>query len=176
MKIVVRQETIEDFEIVYEVVKAAFLNAEHTNGDEQNLVVRLRKSAAFIPELSLVAVIDDKIVGHIMFAKIKIKNGTEEFESLVLAPVSVVPEMQGKGIGAKMIIEGHKIAQRLAYGSVILVGHPSYYPRFGYVPASRFAITAPFDVPDEAFMVCELTANGLNGVSGVVRFPEEFLL
>src|SRR5665647_896719 len=101
MKIVVRQETNEDFEKVYEVVKTAFLNAEHTNNDEQNLVVRLRKSAAFIPELSLVAVIDDKIVGHIMFTKIKIKNGTEEFESLVLAPVSVVPEMQDKGIGTK---------------------------------------------------------------------------
>ena len=176
MKIVVRQETNEDFEIVYEVVKTAFLNAEHTNGDEQNLVVRLRKSAAFIPELSLVAVIDDTIVGHIMFTKIKIKNGMKEFESLVLAPVSVVPEMQNKGIGTKMIIEGHKIAQGLGYGSVILVGHPSYYPRFGYVPASRFGITAPFDVPDEAFMVCELSANGLYGVAGVVQFPEEFLL
>jgi len=176
MKIVVRQETNEDFERVYEVVKTAFLNAEHTNGDEQNLVTRLRKSAAFIPELSLVAVIDDKIVGHTMFTKIKIKNGAEEYASLVLAPVSVVTEMQGKGIGTKMIIEGHKTAKRLGYGSVILVGHPSYYPRFGYVPASRFGITAPFDVPDEAFMVCELTANGLHGVAGVVQFPEEFLL
>ena len=176
MKIVVRQETNEDFEKVYEVVKMAFLNAEHTNNDEQNLVVRLRKSAAFIPELSLVAVIDDEIVGHIMFTKIKIKNRTEEFESLVLAPVSVVPEMQNKGIGAKMIIEGHKTAQGLGYISVILVGHPSYYPRFGYVPASGFGITAPFDVPDEAFMASELTDNGLSGVKGVVHFPEEFLL
>ncbi|MHC1760163.1 MAG: GNAT family N-acetyltransferase [Negativicutes bacterium] len=176
MEIVVRQETDEDYEIVYEAVKTAFFTAEHTNFDEQNLVVRLRKSAAFIPELSLVAVMDDKIVGHIMFTKMKIKNETKEFESLVLAPVSVVPEMQDKGIGTKMIIEGHKIAQGLGYGSVILVGHPAYYPRFGYVPASRFGITASFDVPDEAFMVCELTANGLYGVAGVVHFPEEFLL
>ena len=176
INIEVRQEMQEDYESVYEVVKKAFLTAEHTNFDEQNLVVRLRKSAAFIPELSLVAVMDNKIVGHILFTKIQIKNGTDEVESLVLAPLSVLPEMQGKGIGTQMIVEGHKIAHGLGYGSVILVGHPAYYPRFDYVPASRCGITAPFDVPEEAFMVCEITVNGLHGVAGVVQFPEEFLL
>lgn len=176
MEILIRRETAADFDRVYEVVEAAFLYAEHTNHDEQNLVERLRTSAGFIPELSLVAVVDRNIVGHILFTKITIQKDEKEFGSLVLAPVAVAPAMQGRGVGTKMIMEGHKAAKELGYSSVILVGHPGYYPRFGYVPASRFGITAPFEVPAEAFMAHELTPNGLVGVEGMVQFPQEFLL
>jgi predicted N-acetyltransferase YhbS len=84
--------------------------------------------------------------------------------------------MQGKGIEEKLILEGHKIALKLELNSVIVVGHPGYYPRFGYVPARRFGITAPFDVPDEAFMANELTANALSDIKGVVEYPKEFLI
>lgn len=174
MEIMIRREIGADFDSVYKVVNAAFLNAAHTTHDEQNLVVRLRNSSAFIPELSLVAVVDDKIVGHIMFTKIKIKGDKKEHTSLVIAPVSVLPEMQGKGIGEKLILEGHKIAQELGFTSVILVGHPEYYPRLGYSRASNFGITSPFKVPDEAFMAYELATNGLSKVKGVVEYPKEF--
>ncbi|GMA98280.1 N-acetyltransferase [Pelosinus sp. IPA-1] len=176
MEIIIRQETGADFDSVYKVVEAAFLNAAHTNHDEQNLVVRLRNSTVFVPELSLVAVVDGKIVGHIMFTKIVIKAGKETFTSLMLAPVSVLPEMQGKNIGEKLILAGHKIAQALGFTSVILVGHPGYYPRFGYIRASNFGITLPIEVPDEAFMAYQLTDNSLSKVEGVVEFPKEFLI
>ncbi|GBG55415.1 N-acetyltransferase [Sporomusaceae bacterium FL31] len=171
MKVTIRQENQTDFDSVYSVVKLAFLNAEHTDHDEHNLVNRLRKSSAFIPKLSLVAIVDGEIVGHILFTRIEIINANERYTSLALAPVSVVPTMQGKGIGGKLIVEGHKIAKKLGYTSAILLGHPAYYPRFGYIPASRFNIRPPFEVPDEAFMVCELAENGLANISGTVQYP-----
>jgi predicted N-acetyltransferase YhbS len=175
MEILIRQEAGADFDSVYEVVKEAFLNAEYTNHDEQNLVVRLRNSVAFVPALSLVAVVNDKIAGHILFTKIKIKGDEKEYLSLALAIISVLPDMQGKGIGEKLILERHKIALELGFNSVIVLGHPGYYPRFGYVPASYFGIMAPFDVPDEVFMANELAANALSDTKGVVEYPKEFI-
>lgn len=176
MEILIRQEVSSDFARVYEVVKEAFLNAAHTNHDEQNLVIRLRNSAAFIPELSLVAMVDGRVVGHIMFTKIAIRADKKTHAALVLAPVAVLPEMQGKGIGRKLILAGHEIARSLGFTAVILVGHPGYYPRFGYRKASTFGLSLPIAVPDEAFMACQLTENALAEVNGVVEFPKAFLL
>lgn len=163
-----------DFDGVYKVVKAAFLKAEHTDHDEHNLVTRLRNSSAFIPALSMVALVDDTIVGHILFTRIEIENEGKTYGSLALAPLSVTPDMQGKGIGGMLIAEGHRIAKELGFGSAIVLGHPAYYPRFGYLPASHFNISAPFEVPDEAFMACELIAGGLANISGTVRYPQAF--
>lgn len=91
----VRQETKKDYEEVYNVVKTAFEKAEHSDGNEQDLVVALRKSNSFIPELSLIAVSENKIIGYILFTKIKIEDNTE----LALAPLAVLPEYQRKGVG-----------------------------------------------------------------------------
>lgn len=137
---------------------------------------RLRKSSAFIPELSLVAIVGGEIVGHILFTRIEIINANERHTSLALAPVSVVSTMQGKGIGGKLIVEGHKIAKRLRYTSAVMLGYPAYYPRFGYILASHFNIRPPFAVPDEAFMACELAENGLANISGTVQYAKEFFL
>lgn len=91
----IRQETKEDYEEVYNVVKIAFETAEHSDGNEQDLVVSLRNSSSFIPELSLVAIQDNKIVGYILFTKIKIG----QHEELALAPLAILPEYQKQGIG-----------------------------------------------------------------------------
>jgi predicted N-acetyltransferase YhbS len=170
MNIIVRTEREEDLDPVYEVVRSAFENAERTNGDEQNFVNRIRNSEAFIPELSLVAEHDGRIIGHVLFTKIKIGDHS----SLTLAPLSVVPEYQRKGVGGRLILEGHRIARILGFRSVIVVGHHTYYPRFGYAPASQWRIEAPFDVPNESFMALELVEGGLSDVSGMVEFPKEF--
>jgi predicted N-acetyltransferase YhbS len=170
MDILIRQEQKEDIDSVYRVVKSAFETMEQASGDEQDLVNRLRKSEAFIPELSLVAECDGKIIGHILFTKMKIGD----HPSLALAPVAVLPEYQNQGVGGKLIVEGHHIARELGYGSVIVVGHPAYYPRFGYKLASQWKITAHFEVPDEAFMVLELIEGGLKDVSGVIEYAKEF--
>ena len=138
----IRQETQKDYNEVYNVVKTAFASVEHSDGNEQDLVVALRKSKNFIPKLSLVAVYEDKIVGYIMFTKIKIGK----YEELALAPLAVLPEYQKQGIGKKLIKEGHKIAKKLGYHYSIVLGSEKYYPKSGYVPASRYGIKAPFVV------------------------------
>lgn len=165
----IRKETAADYKAVYALVEAAFQTAEHADGDEQDLVERLRKSATFIPELSLVAEDDGIVVGYILFTKNKIGDS----EQLTLAPLAVLPERQREGIGGKLIMEGHRIAENLGYGYSIVLGHASYYPRFGYVPAKEYGIRAPFQVPDEHFMACKLM-QAAEEIEGVLQYPPEF--
>ncbi len=174
MEIIIRKEEPKDFNTVFNLIKDAFESEQMSDHKEQYLVERLRKSNAFIPELSLIAEIDGIIVGHILTTKLKIKSKTEEFPSLALAPVSILPKFQGKGIGGKLIIESHKTAKELGYKSIILLGHEKYYPKFGYMQADKFGIELPFEVPKENCMVIELVENGLNGVNGMVEYPKEF--
>ena len=174
MEITIRQEKPNDFKSVFDLIKEAFKSMEMSDHKEQFLVDRLRKSSAFIPELSLVAEVENKIVGHILLTKLKIKNNQNEFESLALAPVSVLPDYQGKGIGGLLIKKSHRKAKELGYKSIVLLGHETYYPKFGYQQAYKFGIELPFDVPNENCMVIELIENGLNGVNGLVEYPKEF--
>jgi predicted N-acetyltransferase YhbS len=175
MSLSIRQETLPDHAPVEALVAEAFRAAEHSDGSEAALVARLRRSPHFIPELSLVAELDGRLAGHVLLSQIEIVGQMGRLHrSLALAPVSVLPSLQRRGIGSELIRRGHEIAARLGHASVILVGHPEYYPRFGYAPASRWAITAPFAVPDEAFLALELRADGLRDVSGQVRYPPEF--
>ncbi|TYP54234.1 GNAT family N-acetyltransferase [Thermosediminibacter litoriperuensis] len=174
MNITIRQETEKDYKVSEFIVKEAFNDAVYSDHKEHLLVAKLRNSDAFIPELSLVAELDGEIVGHIMLTKVIIKNSEREYESLALAPVSVLPQYQNKGVGSALIVESLKIAKRLGFKSVIVLGHSKYYPRFGFKPASIWGIKAPFDVPDESFMALELESGSLDGVSGVVVYPKEF--
>lgn len=170
----IRQETEADFRDVFSLIEAAFRDVEISDHDEHFLVGRLRKSDAFVPELSLIATIDEKIVGHILLTKLVIRGAANETEALALAPVSVLPAHQGKGIGAKMITEAHRIAKEMGFGSILLVGHAKYYPRFGYGPASRFGIQFPFDAPDEVCMAIELEPDSLKDATGTVVYPSAF--
>lgn len=170
----IRQEIETDHQAVFNLIENAFQLSEMSDHSEQFLVQRLRKSDAFIPELSLVAELDDKIVGHILLTKLIIKNGDQQFDSLALAPVSVLPNYQRQGIGGQLIKAAHEIAKQLNHQSVILLGHRDYYPRFGYQPAHLFGIALPFDVPKENCMAIELVENGLQKVSGLVEYPAAF--
>lgn len=170
----IRRETEKDHAAVFELVRLAFENAEHASHDEHFIVERLRRSPVFVPELSLVAEAQGKIVGHIMFTKLVIETENGDVGSLTLAPVSVLPGYQNRGIGSKLIIEGMAEAKRLGYDSVVVVGHAHYYPRFGFRPARGWGIRATFDVPDEAFMACELTKGALKDAAGTMRLPGEF--
>ncbi|WP_299701378.1 GNAT family N-acetyltransferase [uncultured Pontibacter sp.] len=174
MPIQIRQEQPADYPAVFTLVEHAFSDLEISDHTEQFLVERLRKSDAFIPELSLVAEEEGKIVGYILLTKLKIRNEQQEFESLSLAPVAVLPEYQRQGIGAMLIEQAHRIAKSLGYTAVILVGHENYYPRFGYKPASTFGIKFPFEVPEANAMAVELVENGLAGIRGTVMYPPAF--
>lgn len=165
----IRKETPNDYPAVYLVIKSAFESAEHADGNEQDLVVALRKGKAYIPELSIVAEIEGKIVGHIMFTKAIIEDKTV----LALAPLSVLPEYQRKGIGKALILEGHRIGKNLGYTHSIVLGSEEYYPKTGYIPAEQLGIKAPFDVPSKNFMVCTISETSTE-IHGTVKYSREF--
>ena len=166
---IIRQENRKDYDEVYKVIKQAFLSAEHSDGTEQDLVVSLRKSISFIPELSLVAVENDKIIGHILFTKIMIGSNVE----LALAPLSVLPDYQKRGIGSALITEGHRIAKTLGYDYSIVLGSPRVYGKAGYVPASTYGIKPPFAVSDENFMATKLKCDA-KALDGTVKYDDAF--
>ncbi|MBG9812621.1 GCN5 family acetyltransferase [Bacillus endophyticus] len=173
MAIMIRQERQEDYKKTEELVKQAFLHAAFSDQKEHELVYRIRTSDAFIPELSLVAV-DNEIVGHIMLSKIKVVNDDRAVDSLTLAPVSVSPNHQKKGIGSLLITHTLRKAKELGYQSVIVLGHQDYYPKLGFKPASLWNIRSPFEVPDEVFMAIELTKDSLKNTQGVDQYSQAF--
>ena len=176
----IRQEEERDHQAVCDVVEQAFRNEENSDKSEHILVDKLRKcDNAFVPELSLVASLNNDIIGHILLTKISIndeENGVS-IPSLCMAPVSVSPSHQKKGIGRLLIDKAHEIARSLGYTSVIVLGHPQYYPKFGYIKLSDIGtgmIKLPFEVPDDACMGLELVEGALRDVSGTVQYSEPF--
>jgi putative acetyltransferase len=137
-------------------------------------VEALRNNPRFLPGLSLVATCGGDVVGHILFFPIDIVTPGGRIESLSLAPLAVHPDFQAKGIGGMLTESGTKAARDMGFESIICMGHPGYYPRFGFRPASRWSIKPPMEAPDEAFMALELVEGSLEGKAGVVEYPREY--
>lgn len=170
-QIQIRAEKSEDKGEIYEVNKLAF-----GKDNEAKLVDLLRAREDFIPELSLVAIANEKIVGYVLLSKIAIVSEDQKrFDSLALAPVSVVPDSQKQGVGKLLITNVLEKAKNLGYESVIVLGHKEYYPKFGFGLAGDWGIKAPFDVPADHFMAIELKKGSLDGKSGIVEYPPELL-
>jgi putative acetyltransferase len=167
--ITVRPETAEDYAAIREVTLLAFGQEV-----EARLVEDLRDSPDFIPELSLVAVQDEQVVGHILFSPMIIETEKGAVPALSLAPVSVRPECQNQGIGSQLVREGLKRCRSLGHEVVVVVGHPDYYPRFGFSSARAKGLEASFEVPDEAFLVLELAPGALDGIAGVIKYPPPY--
>lgn len=168
MNITIRKEEENDHIQIYDVNKSAFQQE-----NEGKSIEKIRKSENFIPELSIVAELNNRIVGHILFSKIKIV-GDSNYQSLFLAPMAVIPEFQKRGIGSELIKRGMDKAKELGFNSIIVLGHKEYYPKFGFQRASRWGIKCPFEVPDDVFMAIELTEKALEGKAGTVEYPDEF--
>lgn len=172
---IIRQERETDYKTIKKLVEEAFRNVVHSDHNEHLLVERLRKSDDYIDKLSLVAEFNGQIVGHIMLSKLIIESSEERNDSLALAPLSVLPDYQNKGIGSKLIKEALRLAKETGYKSVIVLGDNKYYSMFGFKPASNWKVKAPFEVADEYFMALELEDGGLDGVRGTVAYSKEFL-
>ena len=164
--ITVRDEGPDDIASIRAVIVGAFGQSE-----EADLVERLRHGSA--ATTSLVAVHVDAIVGHILFSPVTI-DGTPSVRALSLAPLAVAPTHQRRGVGAVLVEAGLARCRRLDVGIVVVLGHPHYYPRFGFQPAHQLGLTCDYDVPSEIFMALDLTPGSLDSMSGVARYHAAF--
>jgi len=165
----IRGEKISDYLEIAQVHDLAFRRK-----NEGWLVAGLRATGRFIPKLSLVAEEQDRIFGHILFYPVWIINPTQSFPTLSLAPMAVLPSYQKRGIGSLLMQKGIKEAARTDFNSVIVLGHPDFYKKFGFEKASRWNIRLPFEAPEEAFLALELKKDALTRASGVVQYPDAF--
>ena len=168
--LVVRNEVEEDHDAVFEVVSAAFGKT-----DEANLVNRVRNLPRMI---SLVAEQNGAVVGHIMFSPVRLIHDGDPIGGVDiagLAPVSVLPAHQKAGIGKALIKSGLLSCIESGFTACVLLGHPDYYPKFGFLPAqSTFGIDSTYDVPDPVFMAVELVKDSLKGKSGTIHYHPTF--
>jgi putative acetyltransferase len=167
----VRAEEPRDRAAVRGVVGAAFGGPA-----EADLVDALRAGAAWLPELSLVAEEDGRVVGHVLFTRATADEGTRATDILALAPLAVLPSHQRRGIGGALVRAGLRIARARGDRAVVLIGHPSYYPRFGFVPAVPLGLSSVFaqGAHEASFLVLGLREGALAGLSGAVRYAPEF--
>lgn len=153
-----------------DAVRAVNISAFETS-TEADLVDALRKQAH--PTVSLVAVDDKTVIGHILFSPVTL-SGRPDLPIMGLAPMAVRPEHQRRGIGSALVRAGLEQCKLLGFGAVIVLGHPTYYPRFGFVPSTRFGIGCEYDVPEEVFMILELQPGFLQSASGTIRYHPAF--
>jgi putative acetyltransferase len=162
----VRPEAPTDFGDVRGVHERAFAPSH----EEADLVDALRASRVSVPELCLVAVRAGVVVGHIAFSRAGLDSG---HPVLALAPMGVLPAHQRQGVGSALVSEGLRRAAETDFALVVVVGHPEYYPRFGFEPADALGVVAPFAVPAGAWMVHRLPAYRPDA-RGTVAYPEAF--
>jgi putative acetyltransferase len=162
---ITREEEPGDYAQIERVVRSAF------GGDlESGLVNHLRNDGLVI--VSLVAVQDDMIVGHILFSDIPIETERGAVLAVSLAPLAVSPKFQRKGIGSALVRRGLELCRERGRTIVIVVGHPEYYPRFGF--SSELARNFQSPHSGDCWMALELVPGALNGVCGTVRYPKAF--
>jgi putative acetyltransferase len=162
---VIRQETPADVEAIREVNRQAF-----GGEDEARLVDQLRDGG--FARLSLVAVLNDVVVGHILFSDLRIETDTGTVCSLALAPLAVMPGYQRRGIGSLLVREGLRTAAELGHQIVIVLGHAAFYARFGFSSELAIPLRSPYSGPH--FLALELQPGALDGVEGDVCYPPPF--
>ena len=162
----IRAERPEDAGTIRYVLEHAFVS-----GNEADLVELLR--SADKAAVSLVAVVSERVVGHILFSEVSIGPGGSRYRGIGLAPVAVLTEFQNRGIGSRLIRRGLEECRNGGYHVAVVLGDPSFYVRFGFSRASGYGLNNEYGV-DDAFMAIELTKGALMEVGGVVRYPPEF--
>ena len=164
---IIRPEQPDDRAVIHHVHTVAFGRA-----NEADLVEALRQAGALT--ISLVAVKEDRIVGHIAFSPVQITSDTTTRAAIGLGPMAVLPVCQRQGIGSQLVEAGLAACCQTDYRIVVVLGHPTYYPRFGFTPAASYGIAWEHAAPEAAFMVKALKAGALAQTQGVVTYRPEF--
>ena len=169
-ELTIRPEQPDDFDAIHQLVRDAF------GRDVEAVVVRkLRASAAYVPQLALVAIENGAVVGHIMITTLDYESDAgKRVGTTILAPLAVRPDRQKRGVGSLLSREALGCARAAGFRSMILVGHPTYYPRFGFRPASTWWIRYATPIPDEVFMAMELVPGALADAAGIIHLPPAF--
>jgi putative acetyltransferase len=162
----IRAEASGDYRAVHAIMLEAF-----KSDAEAKLVAALRLEAD--PLIALVAEEDNTIIGHLTMSPVVLPN-QHGYRLMGLAPMAVTTRRRGEGIGSGLVHAGLDQCRQLEYGAVVVLGHPGYYPRFGFIPARKFGLACEYDVPDEAFMALELQAGYLANAWGTVRYHPAF--
>jgi predicted N-acetyltransferase YhbS/uncharacterized protein YdhG (YjbR/CyaY superfamily) len=169
-KVNLRLEKKSDWKTVEQVIYRAFRDAPPTDADdgrEALLAKKIRSCPAFIPELDYVAELHGAVIGNIMYTHSKIVNDNGgEWETLTFGPLSVLPKYQRDGVGSALIRKTLDVARELGHRAILIYGHESYYPRFGFKPALEFGITTEDGKNFPAFMALPLNDGALDGVHG----------
>ena len=164
----IRNEQPDDIVVVHALNETAF-----GQPTEATIVDAIR--AACPDAVSLVAVDDGQIVGHIFFSPVFASSENGSVQAMGLGPMAVAPERQRQGIGSLLVHAGIDAMRKRNCPFIIVLGHPEYYPRFGFVPTSRHGLSCQWEgVPDEAFMILILDEVAIAGVSGTIRYRDEF--
>ena len=164
----VRQENQSDAKAIAVVNRSAF------GGEaEAQLVAVVRQSKSFIPELSLVAEVGERLAGHILLFHSHLDRQGKQVEVLALAPMSVVPSQSHRGIGSSLLEAALDKAASLGHKAIVVIGHPDYYRRFGFEPASKWGIRSSLSVPEDSITAKELVPGALEG-GGLLIYPPEF--
>ncbi len=175
MNISIRPETAADYRAVEELTREAFWGFTSPDCDEHYLVHLLRDSDSFIPQLDLVAEINGRLAGNIMYTKAKvIDKDKNEHHVITFGPLSVLPPFQMCGVGSALMHHSLKEAKCMGFRAVIIYGHPDYYPRFGFRPASDYYITAPDGKSFHALMALPLYEGALDGITGAFHEDSVF--
>lgn len=166
----VRGEKAADYADIYEINKLAF-----GREDEGRLIEDIRKTKNYEFGFSLVAVKEEKILGHALFSKAFVVHKGRRFKCLALGPMAVLPEHQRKGIGKALIAEGFERAKEVGFGAIVVLGDPAYFEQFGFKPSLVYKVRCSFSPSPEYFMVKEITRNAMRGIIGTVQYAREFL-
>ncbi|AOT68936.1 GNAT family N-acetyltransferase [Geosporobacter ferrireducens] len=170
--VVLRNETVSDYKTVEELTREAFWNHHVPGCNEHYLLHIMRKADAFIPELDIVAEVNGKIVGNIVYTKAKIVDDNGDYHNVIsFGPISVLPDFQGKGIGRILIEHTTTLAKELGYTAILIYGDPDYYSRFGFVAAENYKIRTSDNMYAVPLQVLELYPRALSNISG--RFLED---
>lgn len=159
LMVTIRQEESGDTAAIRRVVQEAFGGSA-----EADLIDALRTNGKF--RLSLVAIREGQVAGHLLFTEVTIENSSPSLNALGLAPLAVKTEFQRQGVGSALMRHGLAQCRDMGYGAVIVLGHSQYYPKFGFLPANRYGLRCEYEVPDDVFMALELRAGALLGIGG----------